>query len=56
MNKRRNTCNVIYTVKNENGFIVDHQKKFSTFTEAKMFVQLLREGGNLVGRPCFEIR
>jgi hypothetical protein len=52
----KNTYRVVYTVKNEQGFIVDKSKQFPTFTDAKMFVQLLRESGKLVGNPCFEIR
>lgn len=56
MTEYRNKYRVVYTVKNESGFIVDRSKQFPTFTDAKVFVQLLREGGKLVGRPCFEIR
>lgn len=56
MTKHKKPYRVVYTVKNESGFIVDRSKQFPTFTDAKVFVQLLREGGNLVGRPCFEIR
>lgn len=53
---KRSPYRVVYTVKTENGYIVDRSKHFPTFEDAKVFVQLLREGGNLVGRPCFEIR
>jgi hypothetical protein len=56
MTEYRNKYRVVYTVKNESGFIIDRSKQFPTFADAKLFVQLLREGGNLVGRPCFEIR
>lgn len=47
---------VVYTVTDKRGFIVDRSKQFPTFTDAKVFVQLLQESGKLVGRPCFEIR
>ena len=55
MRERKNPFRVIYTVKNETGFIVDRSKQFPTFADARLFVQLLREGGNLVGKPIFEI-
>jgi hypothetical protein len=55
MTERRNPYRVVYTVKNNSGFIIDKSKQFPTFTDAMTFVQLLREGGNLVGKPVFEI-
>lgn len=55
MKERKNPFRVIYTVKNGSGFIVDRSKQFPTFADAQLFVQLLREGGNLVGKPIFEI-
>ena len=47
---------VVYTVKNDKGFIVDKTQQFPTFEDAKVFIRLLREAGNLIGRPCVEIK
>lgn len=52
---RKNPYRVVYSVKNENGYIVDKSKQFPTFIDAMTYVKLLREGGNLVGKPVFEI-
>lgn len=53
---KRNPYRVVYTVKTESGYIVDRSKHFPTLEDAKVFIQLLREGGNLVGKPCMEIQ
>lgn len=52
---KKNPYRVVYTVKSENGYIVDKSKQFPTFIDALVFVKLLKEGGNLVGKPVFEI-
>lgn len=52
---RKNPYRVVYSVKNENGYIVDKSKQFPTFIDAMTYVKLLKEGGNLVGKPVFEI-
>lgn len=55
MTERKNPYRVIYTVKNESGYLIDKSKQFPTFTDAYTFVQLMKEGGNLVGKPIFEL-
>lgn len=55
MIERKNRYRVIYSIKNENGYLVEKSKQFPTFTDAYTFVQCLREGGNLVGKPIFEL-
>jgi len=55
MTERKNRYRVIYSVKNENGFLIEKSKQFPTFTDAYTFVQMLKEGGNLVGKPIFEL-
>lgn len=52
---KKNPYRVVYSVKNENGYIVDKSKQFPTFLDACTFVKLLKEGGNLIGKPVFEI-
>lgn len=52
---KKNPYRVVYTVKNENGYIVDKSKQFPTFGDAWTFVKLLKDGGNLVGKPVFEV-
>jgi hypothetical protein len=52
---RKNPYRVKYTIKNENGFLVDKSKQFPSFVDAQVFIKLLREGGVLIGKPILEI-
>lgn len=55
MTERKNCYRVVYTVKSTKGYLVDKSNQFPTFVDAMQFVKLLKEGGNLVGKPVFEI-
>lgn len=52
---KKNPFRVVYAIKNESGYIVDKSKQFPTFFDAQIFMQLLQEGGKLVGKPIVEI-
>jgi len=45
---KKNPYRVVYSVKNENGYIVDKSKQFPTFGDAWTFVKLLKDGGKLI--------
>lgn len=52
----KNKFRVIYTVKNEMGYLVDKSQQFPTFADARTFVQILQSAGTLVGKPIYELR
>jgi hypothetical protein len=56
MSIRKNKYRVIYTVKNETGYLIEKTQQFPTFADAKLFVSYLLSGGQLIGKPIFEIR
>lgn len=56
MSTRKNKYRVLYTVKNESGFLVEKSHQFPTYNDARTFVAVLQTGGQLVGKPIFEIR
>jgi hypothetical protein len=41
---------VLYTVKNDSGFLVDKTKKFTSLHEAYEFIKSLNSSGKLVGK------
>lgn len=45
---------VTYTVKNEDGYIVDKVKKFDQAKSAIAFMRQISKDSNLYGRPIFE--
>jgi len=42
---------VTYTLKANDGLLVDKTQVFNTLSECKSFLAYLRASGNLVGRP-----
>lgn len=56
MSIRKKTFRVIYSVKNEMGYLVEKSQQFPTFTDAREFVTILQSGGKLVGKPIYELR
>ena len=52
----KNNFRVVYSVKNEYGYLIEKTQNFSTFNDAKIFVQILRSDGRLVGKPIYEVR
>ena len=56
MSIRKKNFRVIYTVKNESGYLVEKSLQFPTFSDAREFVTILQSGGNLVGKPIYELR
>lgn len=47
---------VTYSIKNEDGYMVEKKLKFVTVNDAYVFIQLLRQNVNLVGKPILEAR
>lgn len=47
----RKKYSIFYTIKNEIGYLVDHKKRFSSFSEMCDFIRKLKNSGNLVGKP-----
>jgi ribosomal protein S2 len=45
---------VIYTIKNENNYLVDKVKKFDLLQEAFSFVRELNANPKLMGKPIVE--
>lgn len=45
---------VIYTVKNENGYLVDKSKMFDMLQDAFKFVRELKGNSKMVGKPTIE--
>jgi len=52
----KNKFRVLYSVKNEMGFLVEKSQQFPTLIDAKTFIQVLQSGGKLVGKPICEVR
>lgn len=42
---------VTYTIKKDNGLLVEKTQIFNTLSECQTFLVYLRAGGNLVGKP-----
>lgn len=46
-----------YTVKDEKGYVHDRVRKFPTVTDANVYLQFLRSGGQvIVGIPVMEVK
>lgn len=45
---------VTYTIKNENGFLVDKAKNFEMLQEAFKFIRELNSNSKMVGKPIIE--
>lgn len=50
------TYKVLYCVKNNRGFVVDKAQVFQSFTDAREFVNELKQTVKLVGTPIYEVR
>jgi hypothetical protein len=42
---------VSYTIKKENGLLIEKNQVFNTLSECQFFLLQLRANGNLVGKP-----
>lgn len=42
---------VSYTIKNDNGLLIEKTQVFNTLSECQTFLAYLRAYGNLVGKP-----
>ena len=42
---------VSYTIKNDNGLLVEKTQVFNTLSECQTFLAYLRAAGNLLGKP-----
>lgn len=42
---------VSYTIKNDNGLLIEKTQVFNTLSEYKIFISFLRGSGQLVGNP-----
>lgn len=47
---------VVYSVKNDDGFMVEKRQKFVTLKDAFVFVKLLNQNINLIGKPVLEYK
>ena len=47
---------VSYSIKNDDGFVVEKTLKFVTAEDAFVFIKLLKQNINLVGRPFMEFK
>lgn len=45
---------VTYTIKNENGYLVDKSKTFDMLQEAFKFVRELNSNSKMIGKPTIE--
>lgn len=45
---------VTYTVKNEDGFLIDKSRKFDLIQEACKFIRELNHSTKIIGRPTVE--
>ena len=50
----RKSIRVIYSVKDENGYIVEKRLKFPTMQDAIVFLSYLKQNSNLIGKPLLE--
>lgn len=47
---------ITYAVKNEDGFMVERKVKFTSICEAYLYVKLLKQNSNLIGKPILETK
>lgn len=47
---------VTYSIKNEEGYMVEKRLKFVTVDDAYTFIKLLKQNINLVGKPVLETK
>ncbi len=47
---------ITYAVKNEDGFMVERKVKFTSLCEAYLYVKLLKQNSNLIGKPILETK
>lgn len=52
----RKRIRVQYTVKNSEGLLVEKRLQFPTITDAYVFIRLMTQSGNLIGKPIMETR
>lgn len=52
----RKQIRVTYLIKNEDGFAIEKRLKFSTLTDAYVFIRLINHNSNLVGKPILEFK
>jgi len=55
MSTRKNKYRVLYTVKSENGFLIEKSQQFPSYNDVRTFISVLQTGGHLVGKPIVEI-
>lgn len=51
----RKSIRVSYSVKNDDGFIVERRQKFPTLQDAIVFLHLLKQN-RLIGKPMLETK
>ncbi len=47
---------ISYSVKNEDGFMVDRKVKFVSLSEAYLYIKSLKQNSNLIGKPVLETK
>ena len=47
---------ITYSIKNEDGFMVERQVKFTSLCEAYLYVKSLKQNSNLIGKPILETK
>jgi len=47
---------LVYTIKDQDGFIYERVRKFPTPTDANVYLKLLQTGGQLVGKPTLVLK
>ena len=47
---------ITYYIKNEDGFMVERQVKFTSLCEAYLYVKSLKQNSNLIGKPILETK
>jgi len=56
MSIRKSTLQVIYSIKNESGFLVDKTKTFNSHKDARAFLNTLTSTGKMIGVPIFVVK
>lgn len=47
---------ITYSIKNDDGFMVERQVKFTSLCEAYLYVKSLKQNSKLIGKPIMETK
>jgi hypothetical protein len=47
---------ITYSIKNEDGFMVEREVKFTSINEAYLYIKLLKQNNKVMGKPIMETK